>query len=643
MIGPDFHGGGHPWHGLCTDGELALPNATAKTYPQPSGGDCFKLAVPGFTPPVRTAAQQADDTAQGLQWLDHVLVSGDSSTVNGLQVYGKPLGKMKWIWAVSKSEKWLVDASALIVSGGTLTGNLTLTEFGLHNPNGAAAQTHSLAISAAAGVDAAVKLKIIDLSEDGANALIGLYAYADGLRGTAPMKPTPAAVVEFSLTPGDPPACAVSQVYADSDIALPPWPIGAVIEGAARPQFSIERQQISGGGYNVTYRVYLKKAGTTMSTLDVQSSVSAASTTPPNTTEYIQPTLGSVHLAGSAACPGGNTAYNYDFTADVVTMDEILAEAQAIQTARQAQVAAGQANIYKDEYVNSNCQPSSILLLADVFEGATNYSWTITLDETLHGTGINAYKTAYYAVIEQRDAYDFTYDTNGCLASAVFTGTVSRVYGGSADAVYFKKTTTGATGGISWSYWATQPSCSSPQYLLAPDLGTPGSSPVYSWAVTATITAIIDGVTTTLGVQSFSYLQDSNPGGLPWLYFVAELINQPDKGNADRVEFYFSHPYAPNPTTREAAVAEIVFTNPCVGVYGLALVNNLGGSAQPNYLHQLAKRDGSIQSWDGWSDYGPHETVASLQPVSMTLAHAGPTANPDPELPATPAAAVCFV
>lgn len=176
MIGADFHGGGHPWHGLCTLGSLSLPNATAKTYPQPSGGDCFKLAVPGFTPPVRTAAQQADDTAQGLQWLDHVLVSGDASTATGLQVYGKPLGKMKWLYSFGVGKNFKVDASGLTIVGTALAGTLVLTEFGKHDPDGQLPPTYSFTIAQTLPQAGMTVTLLMSLSTDGSQAILGFSA-----------------------------------------------------------------------------------------------------------------------------------------------------------------------------------------------------------------------------------------------------------------------------------------------------------------------------------------------------------------------------------------------------------------------------------------------------------------------------------
>jgi hypothetical protein len=195
VIGPEFHGGGHPWHGLCTGGSLALPNGTTKVYAQPSGGDCWKIAVPGHVAPTRSAAQQADDTARGYQWLGHGLISGDPE--QGLQLYGKSLGK-RWIWAVDAGRKWLVDVSGLGVSAGVLSGAITCTEFGMQHPDGAPAAVKTANLSTpAAGLDAAEWIHILDIGMTGDRILLGLAAQARHQYHGRWVEPLPEAVVQL--------------------------------------------------------------------------------------------------------------------------------------------------------------------------------------------------------------------------------------------------------------------------------------------------------------------------------------------------------------------------------------------------------------------------------------------------------------
>lgn len=105
---------GTPWHGYVQGGILALPNATARPHPQPSGARHWEytaahlLAVPGVPPVVRSPDQAAGDAAAGREWRSYALLSGGDA-----QLYGKPLGAGKWIYVDPSGDRWLVDASAL--------------------------------------------------------------------------------------------------------------------------------------------------------------------------------------------------------------------------------------------------------------------------------------------------------------------------------------------------------------------------------------------------------------------------------------------------------------------------------------------------------------------------------------------------
>lgn len=639
MIGPEFHGGGHPWHGLCTDGTLSLPNADTMAYPQPSGGDCFKLAVPGFTATERTAAQLAADEAAGHEWLPYALVSGDSSTETGLQVYGYPLGQMCWIWAVSPTEKWRVDASALAVAAGTLSGALTLTEFGMHWPDGRAAETRTVEVSGSAGTDSAVRMKVLDVSEDGGRALLGLYPHLESEHEGAAMRPLPASTVEITLDSGDYSA-AVAVVHDDVDTNTmlgDQRSIGAVVSGAGSETFHVVL-----GTDGLWARQYLLRASAELCYIDIRAVPTITSTTPADTVEYIAPTASTVHLAGSAACPSGGSAVSYDFIEDTLTLADIESAINSALASRQAEIEAQYADLYR---TCPDGVPTTLLLADYVVEGTqpyANYSWAVQFVEELVTVGSQTYKWAYYRVNETKTAYEFVTENDGeCFASVTEGSTVTLPVASSDYVYYFRKSTTGATGQIDWHYWATQPTCASPQYLYAPDLYTPGSAAVYTWDVDSEILARIDGNTFSLGTQSFVFKASTQ--SLSTLSFSREFINDPDTGNADRVVFRYTHPSPPNDTAYQATACEVVFANPCAGLYGFALVNYLGATEQPNYLYQLARRDGSLQAWAGWSAYGPHEYNYSLHPVSLAVSGTAPTENEVPELPANPAAAVCYV
>ena len=114
---------GHPWHGLCTAGQLALPNSTSMTYPQPSGGDVHVLRVPGTPAVVRSEADVARDAAAGMQWLDHAILSGRNH-----QLYGQSLGPLSWIWSEQDGTRWLVSLEAPPVRQYVVTSSAVPTQ-----------------------------------------------------------------------------------------------------------------------------------------------------------------------------------------------------------------------------------------------------------------------------------------------------------------------------------------------------------------------------------------------------------------------------------------------------------------------------------------------------------------------------------
>lgn len=615
MIGPDLHGGGHPWHGLCQAGSLTLPNADVVAYPQPTGGSCFALSVPGHTAPARSVAEQASDTALGYQWLGYALLSGDASHASGLQVYGQPLGQLCWIWAVSAGEKWLVDASGLTVAGGVLSGNLLLTAFGVHDPDGAPATTRTIAVSAAAGTNSAVKLNLLDFDESGSKAIIGLYAYADGTHEAQPMKPLPAAAVQVALAADY--TAAVTEVYAASEFSTV-LRVGAAFDAGAAVHFRAANSPVTGG-----LRVFIEQlpAAVTGAYIDVLSSYASTNTTPSDTTEYVAPASSTARLAGSDTCPEGG-AFVYDYTANTPTLADAYAQAQALLAARQAEIEAQYTNIYAD----CGGPPDAPLLANAIWTGGVNtfdadFSWEIVFSEHTASSGGDTYKYASYTVWETHTEYTLTEDGGtGCYTGIASTSGPNTLEQGISDTVYyFRKRTTGATGAIRYEYWTTAPACSNPQYLDAPDLGTPGGTPTYTYDIAATFSAVIGGATTVLGSQAFTYYTNVQ-GNFSDLSLQATVLNDPDVGNADRIEVYYYHSLASgNPTEREAAACEIVFPNPCAGAYGMALINRLGGTPQPNNLYKIIKRDNSADNWSGWGAVDPQSVYMSLHPVTLDV------------------------
>lgn len=137
-------GFGHPWHGLVENGQLTLPNNQTITYQQPDGGDTQRVAVPGQPAVTRTTEQQALDTANGWQWWNDAILSGEGRQLYGMDMNGR------WIYIDPNGGRWLVEAPDL--TGGSidltaqLSAQVTLSKFG---HIGGADETYTLNVSVA--------------------------------------------------------------------------------------------------------------------------------------------------------------------------------------------------------------------------------------------------------------------------------------------------------------------------------------------------------------------------------------------------------------------------------------------------------------------------------------------------------------
>lgn len=105
---------GNPWHGYVQGDVLTLPNATARSHPQPSGAYHWEytaahlLQVPGVPPVSRGTAEAAADAGAGRDWRTYALLSGSTG-----RLYGKALGRGRFVYVDPAGDRWLIDASAL--------------------------------------------------------------------------------------------------------------------------------------------------------------------------------------------------------------------------------------------------------------------------------------------------------------------------------------------------------------------------------------------------------------------------------------------------------------------------------------------------------------------------------------------------
>ncbi len=100
---------------------LTLPNGVELNLPKhPGTGDTYKLQAPGVAPVSRSPADAARDALNGYQWLDHLVMSGNS----GLIYASKYLGIQSWIYCAADGTKW---RGFMAVSSQTLGAPPTLT------------------------------------------------------------------------------------------------------------------------------------------------------------------------------------------------------------------------------------------------------------------------------------------------------------------------------------------------------------------------------------------------------------------------------------------------------------------------------------------------------------------------------------
>ena len=76
---------GTPYHGLCANNVLTLPDSSTHAVVTEANGPSYKLVNPFAPGNTRTATQQSDDLAAGREWRDYALRS-HSGHVNGMTV-----------------------------------------------------------------------------------------------------------------------------------------------------------------------------------------------------------------------------------------------------------------------------------------------------------------------------------------------------------------------------------------------------------------------------------------------------------------------------------------------------------------------------------------------------------------------------
>lgn len=113
---------GNAFHGLCTNGMLALANGDQMAYPQPESGSCSVIKFDGQPEVVLPVDLQNELTSRGMEFRNYALMSG-----NQIAGVGMPYS---FIHRDDTGKRWGVDISDLSIQNNELSGNLALTHFG---------------------------------------------------------------------------------------------------------------------------------------------------------------------------------------------------------------------------------------------------------------------------------------------------------------------------------------------------------------------------------------------------------------------------------------------------------------------------------------------------------------------------------
>lgn len=253
---------GCPWHGRVRGGNLQLPNSQNMVWPQPPArydviggstlampdtwGIAHRLAVPGVPAPVRTAEEQADDTAAGRQWRNEAILSGARQ-----QLYGRTLDG--WIYIDPDGARWLVRCPAVVETtlfqlGTPLSITVTLTRFG---ELGGQTEVHEYQVSSGwglgsqSGAISSGRIMLDAIRPNGSAAIIMLHGrtYSSGARI---ISREPYSFLELSIT-GPGASATVSLTVArtwDQINQIGPAPVALQYNGSVN--------YASGGGQRTT-------------------------------------------------------------------------------------------------------------------------------------------------------------------------------------------------------------------------------------------------------------------------------------------------------------------------------------------------------------------------------------------------------
>lgn len=179
---------GCPWHGLVTNGQLALPNGQSMAWPAVMAGAQEFLAgtthlirAPGVPAISRSTEDATADAAAGRQWKTTALLSGAGMSLHGTALAG-------WVYCAADGARWHVPRSAfsgLTFGASTWGGMVSVRRFGVL---GGAADERSLPFAldpqqpVIEGLSTTLHVDVHAVSADGSRAILMAYVRESALR-----------------------------------------------------------------------------------------------------------------------------------------------------------------------------------------------------------------------------------------------------------------------------------------------------------------------------------------------------------------------------------------------------------------------------------------------------------------------------
>jgi len=173
---------GHPYHGLVSAvglGQLLLPNGSLMTYRMPSSADCYSYKLHGVPTVTRTDEESATDMESGFQWLDGIVLSGETSQFYGKLLIdsGSPLINYSLSW-ICKNEVGRTFRISVLSTDSVSPLVIDVQPFGEIGAEAASAVRHVISVSTSGPIP---PWKLFGITDGGRRVLIGTGRVGYGL------------------------------------------------------------------------------------------------------------------------------------------------------------------------------------------------------------------------------------------------------------------------------------------------------------------------------------------------------------------------------------------------------------------------------------------------------------------------------